>query len=99
MQTSHISWPFLKVEEEVGVDPSPKSFCKTVGFACASLRCHILISNGDSCRLIVGGSPRLLRFFEGVVVAGTAVAADSIMYRLLTRWPEMVMDGSEVEEI
>ena len=92
-----MSWPLLKVEVEVGADP--KSFCKTMGFACANLRCHILISNGDSCRLIVGGSPRLLRFFEGVVVAGTAVAADPITYRLLTRWPEMVMDGSEVEEI
>ena len=103
-----MSWTLLKEEEEVGVDPSPKSFCKTVGFACASLRCHILISNEDSCCLIVGGSPHLLRFFEGVglgvsgvvaIAAGAAVAAASIMYRLLTRWPEMVMDGSEVEEI
>ena len=100
-----MSWTLLKEEEEVGVDPSPKSFCKTVVFVCASLQCHILISDGDSC-LIVGGSPCLLRFFDelglgvsGVVVAGTAVAADSIMYRLLTRWPEMVMDGSGVEEI
>ena len=101
-----MSWTLLKEEEEVGVDPSPKSFCKTVVFVCASLWCHILISDGDSCRLIGGGSPRLLRFFDevglgvsGVVVAGTAVAADLIMYRLLTRWPEMVMYGSGVKEI
>ena len=94
-----MSWPLLKVEVEVGADP--RSFCKTMGFVCANLRCHILISDGDSCHLIVGGSPRLLRFFEdvteevgvavaaagGEISAGTAVVADSIMYRLLTRWP------------
>ena len=94
------------MEEEVGVDPSSKSFCKTVGFACTSLWCHILVSDRESC-LIVGGSPRLLRFFKVIglgvagvaIAAGAAVAAASIMYRLLTGWPGVVMDGSEVEEI
>ena len=73
-----MSWTLLKEEEEVGIDPSPKSFCKTVVFVCASLRCHILISNGDSCRLIVGGSPHLLRFFEDVGVAVEAAAMGAL---------------------
>ena len=59
------------------IDLSPKSFCKTMGLACASLRCHILISDGDSCRLIAGGSPCLLRFFE-VGVAVVAATRDAL---------------------
>ena len=46
-------------------------------FVCSSLWCHILVSDGGSCRLIVGSSPRLLRFFEdvGVAVAAAAMGA------------------------
>lgn len=36
------------------------------------------ISDGESCRLIVGGSPRLLRFFEGVRVAVVTAARDAL---------------------
>ena len=72
-----MSWTLLKEEEEVGVDPSPKSFCKTVRFTCASLQCHILISDGESC-LIIGGSPCLLCFFEDVGVAVEAAAMGAL---------------------
>ena len=74
-----MSWALLKEEEEVGVDPSPKSFCKTVGFACAGLRCYILISNEESCRLIIGGSPCLLQFFEKVGIAVVVAAMDTLV--------------------
>ena len=76
MQTSHMSGTLLKVEVEVGVDP--KSFCKTMGFAYASLWFHILISNGDSCRLVVGGSSCLLRFFEEAGAAIVVATRDAL---------------------
>ena len=82
-----MSWTLLKEEEEVGIDPSPKSFCKTVVFTYTSLWRHILISDGDSCRLIVGGSPRLLCFFEDV---GVAVAA-AAMGALAVSNPELIV--------
>ena len=96
-------WPLLKAVVVVEIWIS-NSFCKAVGFMCASLRCHISISDGDSCRLIIGGSPRLFRFirFEEVggvgIAAGAAVTAISIIYRLFAKWPEMVMleKGEEI---
>ena len=98
---SHMSWPLLKAVVRVDVW-IPKSICSTVGFACASLRCHIFVSGGNSCRFIVEGSPLLLNFLvvvaRAMVVAEAAVAAISMMYRLLASWPKIVM-FKESEEI